>query len=166
MQNEISRILRKELNNENKKVFLCIGTSNCIGDSLGPRVGELLSSRLYSGNVYVIGNLRENVNHGNIYTVLKSIYTNINNPYLIIIDSALSNKRYIGDIVVSKKNMVIGSALDKKHYKLGNFSIKGIVGENKNNSKLNFNTLNEVSENIIKKLSDDITSQIFKAFEV
>ena len=47
LQNDLSRILRKELYNKNNKVFLCIGTNKCIGDSLGPRIGEILNEKLY-----------------------------------------------------------------------------------------------------------------------
>lgn len=166
MLNNIFKILKEEIHNSYNKVFLCIGTSRCIGDSLGPRVGEILSKKIESDNICVFGNIEQNVNYSNINIILEKIYKEINNPYLIIIDSALSNKKYIGKIIVNKKNMIIGSALDKQDYKLGSISIKGIVGENKNNRICNFNTLNDISEDLIQKLSENISNQIIKVLQV
>ena len=80
MQNNLSGILRKELYNKNNKVFLCIGTNKCIGDSLGPKIGEILNEKLYNNNIYVIGNLRENINYSNIFNTLNKIYNNIDKP--------------------------------------------------------------------------------------
>lgn len=166
MQNDLSRILRKELYNKNNKVFLCIGTNKCIGDSLGPRIGEVLNEKLYKNNIYVIGNLRENINYSNISDTLNKIYNNIDNPYLILIDSALSNKEYVGNIVINKKGMIIGESLKKEKRKIGNIAIKGIVGENKENNIKNFNILNNVEEEVIEKLSNIISSQIISALKV
>lgn len=166
MQNDLSRILRKELYNKNNKVFLCIGTNKCIGDSLGPRIGEILNEKLYKNNIYVIGNLRENINYSNIFNTLNKIYNNIDNPYLILIDSALSNKEYVGNIVINKKGMIIGESLKKEKRKIGDIAIKGIVGENKENNIKNFNILNNVEEEVIEKLSNIISSQIISALKV
>lgn len=166
MQNDLSRILRKELYNKNNKVFLCIGTNKCIGDSLGPRIGEVLNEKLYKNNIYVIGNLRENINYSNISDTLNKIYNNIDNPYLILIDSALSNKEYVGNIVINKKGMIIGESLKKEKRKIGDIAIKGIVGENKENNIKNFNILNNVEEEVIEKLSNIISSQIISALKV
>lgn len=166
MQNDLSRILRKELYNKNNKVFLCIGTNKCIGDSLGPRIGEILNEKLYKNNIYVIGNLRENINYSNIFNTLNKIYNNIDNPYLILIDSALSNKEYVGNIVINKNGMIIGESLKKEKRKIGDIAIKGIVGENKENNIKNFNILNNVEEEVIEKLSNIISSQIISALKV
>lgn len=166
MQNDLSRILRKELYNKNNKVFLCIGTNKCIGDSLGPRIGEILNEKIYKNNIYVIGNLRENINYSNIFDTLNKIYNNIDNPYLILIDSALSNKEYVGNILINKKGMIIGESLKKEERRIGNIAIKGIVGENKENNIKNFNILNNVEEEVIEKLSNIISSQIISALKV
>lgn len=163
LQNNIAKILQEEIKYSYPKVFLCIGSSKCIGDSLGPRVGEILSKKIQTDNICIFGNIEQNVSHRNINIVLEEIYNKINNPYLIIIDSALSDKRYIGNVIINKKSMKIGSALNKQDYQLGNISIKGIVGENKQNSINNFNTLNNISEKLIQTLSYHISNQIIKA---
>ena len=134
------------------KVFLCVGTSKCIGDSLGPIVGENLNNKINKSDVYVFGNLRDNITN--------KIDKQIKNPYLIVVDSALSSKKHIGRVIISKNKMVIGKALNKLNYSFGNICIKGVVGENKNNCIRNYNELNNVQEKLIQKLSIDILNKI------
>ena len=55
------------------KVIICIGTSKCIGDSLGPLVGENLYNRINKSNIYVFGNLKNNITYQNIDAVLSKI---------------------------------------------------------------------------------------------
>ena len=162
MQNNISKVLGKEIDNNHQKVFLCVGTNNCIGDSLGPRVGEKLFKRIKKNDIYIFGNIERNVTYNNINIILEEIYTKISNPYLIIIDSALSDSKYIGNIIINKKNMTIGSGLNKNDYQLGNIFIKGIVGEDNKDSIMNFYNLINVSETIVENLSENISKQIIK----
>ena len=147
------------------KIILCIGTSKCIGDSLGPIVGEYLYNNIKKSNVYVLGNLKNNITYQNIDVILNRINNTIKNPYMILIDSALSNKNYIGKIVVNKNKMIVGSALNKSEYKYGNLSIKGIVGENKYSYEENYNELNNVSVDLVKNISKNIINEIIPRLE-
>ncbi len=147
------------------KIILCIGTSKCIGDSLGPIVGEYLYNNIKKSNVYVLGNLKNNITYQNIDVILNRINNTIKNPYMILIDSALSNKNYIGKIVVNKNKMIVGSALNKSEYKYGNLSIKGIVGENKYSYEENYNELNNVSVDLVKNISKNIINDIIPRLE-
>ncbi len=159
----MTSLLKQELYRKEGKVFLCIGTTKCIGDSLGPMVGEKLSSILEKKDIFIFGNLKQNVNYKNINIVLNTIYSKIKNPYIIVIDSALSHKNFIGNIIINKNNMVIGSALNKNYTIIGNLSIKGIVGENNKNNIKNYNILNNISKDVIEKLSNNISTQILRA---
>ena len=138
------------MNRNLNKIILCIGTSDCIGDSLGPMVGEHLYNNINKSNIYIYGNLKNNITYKNINIILNKLNTQIKRHYIILVDSALSNKNYIGKIIVSKNKMVIGGALDKQNYQLGDLSIKGIVGENKYNCIENYDELNNVSMKLIK----------------
>ncbi len=166
MLNNITNIIKKEIDNKNSKIFLCIGTSSCIGDSLGPKVGEILSKQIRNKNIKVFGNLKNNVHYRNIHIILNEIYQEFYHPYFIIIDSALSHKNYIGNIIINKKSMIIGEALNKQSYPIGNISIKGIVGENNNHNVKNLNTLRKVKSEIVEDLSKNISSQILQALGV
>lgn len=165
MQNDTLRILKQNLKEyKNRKIiFLCIGTNHCIGDSLGPQVGEILSKQIQNRNVQVYGNIRNNLHYENIDNVLNKINNQINMPYVIVVDSALSHEEYIGNIIINKKKMIIGEALEKKEYKIGNISIKGIVGKNNRNVQENINTLKNVPLQRIEKLSKNISNQILQS---
>lgn len=165
MQNNTLRILKQNLKEyKNRKIiFLCIGTNHCIGDSLGPQVGEILSKQIQNRNVQVYGNIRNNLHYENIDNVLNKINSQINMPYVIVVDSALSHEEYIGNIIINKKKMIIGEALEKKEYKIGNISIKGIVGKNNRNVQENINTLKNVPLQRIEKLSKKISNQILQS---
>ena len=154
------------MNKKVNKIILCIGTSECIGDSLGPLVGQNLYKKINKSNVYIFGNLEKNVTYQNVDTVLNIINNQIKNPYLILVDSALANIENIGKIIVSKNKMVIGSALSKTKYILGDFSIKGVVGENKNDNFKNYKELSNVSKKLIINLSEQISKQIIKVLNV
>lgn len=168
MQSNTLRILKQNLKEyKNRKIiFLCIGTNSCIGDSLGPQVGEILSKQIQNRNIQVYGNLRNNLHHENICNVLNKINYQINMPYVIVVDSALSHEEYIGNIIINKKKMIIGEALKKKEYKIGNISIKGIVGKNNRNIEENINTLKNVPSETIAKLSKGISNQILQALPI
>lgn len=165
MQNNTFRILNQNLKEyRNRKIiFLCIGTNHCIGDSLGPQVGEILSKQIKNKNIQVYGNLKNNLHYENICTVLNKINKQINMPYIIVIDAALSHEEYIGNIIINKKRMIIGEALEKQKYQIGDISIKGIVGKNNRNRKENINTLKNVPLERIENLSRNISNQILQS---
>ena len=154
------------MNKEINKVILCIGTSKCVGDSLGPIVGEILCKKINKSNIYIFGNLKNNITYQNVDIVLNRINKIIKNPYLIVVDSALASKEYLGQIIICKNRMIIGSALDKASYNIGNLNIKGVVGENKNSCTKNYKELNSVSINLIKLLSFNISNKILKVLNV
>ena len=68
-------------------IFICIGTNKIVGDSFGPIIGEILKRNVKDRKIKVIGDLTNNINAKN----LKNIKYNWDNPYVISIDSALSD---------------------------------------------------------------------------
>ena len=133
---------------------------------MGPMVGEYLYNNINKKGIYVYGNLKNNITYQNIDIILNKINKHLNNSYIIVIDSALSSKENIGKIIINKNKMIIGSALNKLNYEIGDLSIKGVVGENKNSSVKNFNELNNVSINLIKNLSRQISNKIIQTLNV
>ncbi len=154
------------MNKKVNKIILCIGTSECIGDSLGPLVGQNLYKKINKSNVYIFGNLEKNVTYQNVNDVLNLINNKIKNPYFILVDSALAKIEDIGRIVIGKNKMIIGSALNKTKYSIGDLSIKGVVGENKNNNMKNYIELSHVSEKLVNNLSKQISNRIIQALYV
>lgn len=154
--------LRKELRKHKKddKILLCVGTRNCIGDSLGPLVGEILLNKLKKSDIEIIGNMKQDVDYSNIKEIMKDIKKKYKQPYIITIDAALAKKEYIGSIVTVHEKLVLGSALKKDKYQIGNIGIKGIVAEEKDNPMENLISLSKVAPKIITTLAFHISDQI------
>ena len=84
-------------------IFLCIGTDKVTGDAFGPLVGYKLKNALnHIQKVDIIGDLDETVSNTNILNAIEYIQKNYKNPFIVSIDSALSVRRNVGDIIVSK----------------------------------------------------------------
>ncbi len=157
--------LRKEMRKHSKdsKILLCIGSKNCIGDSLGPLVGEMLAKKLKEKNIEVIGNMQQCIDYNNIQNVIERINQKYEQPYIITIDAALSKKEYIGNVITIKEKLILGSALKKNKYQVGNIGIKGIVAEQKETVEENLLSLSKVPKKIITSLAVHISNQIYYA---
>lgn len=140
-------------------VILCIGTDKILGDSIGPIIGEKLK---YLENEYVkiYGNLENTINFNNAKEVLQKIYSKFDNPYIITIDAALSNKENVGKIVLNKGYIKIGKALEKTICFYSNLNIKCIVGKNSNSKFYNMLELTGVNIKEIIDMSNIVTSGI------
>lgn len=134
-----------------------------MGDSLGPLVGDILTKKLKENNITVIGNMKECIDYSNIGSIIKQINIEHNNSYIITVDAALSERKYIGKILTTHKKLVLGSALGKDNYKIGDISIKGVVAEKKDNFIDNFISLSNVPKKRIVTLAFLISSQIYNA---
>lgn len=144
-----------------KLIFLCIGTDRIIGDSFGPLVGYKLN-HLFKGedNVEVIGNLENKICFHNIDKIMDSIKSTYEIPFIISIDAALSNKINIGEIVVSKSSINIGSGLNKRSIYVGDMSIKGVVSKNLSNPRHNFISLQNTPLGLIMDMADSVAQGI------
>ena len=67
-------------------VFLCIGSKEMQGDSLGPLVGSCLESMLgQHEKVIIIGNMKRVLPYQEIHKCIQSVYTRYSNPCIIAI---------------------------------------------------------------------------------
>jgi putative sporulation protein YyaC len=153
---EISNCLNEFLEENIHKsiVFLCVGTDKVIGDSFGPIVGHFLNNEK---NINIYGNLINTVNATNICEVNKEIKQKYKEPYIVVIDSAISEKEYVNKIVIGTGGINPGSALNKNLSKIGDMYINAIVcglGEN------NFEELKKVRLYDIFNLSNTIVNAI------
>lgn len=150
-----------------KLIFLCIGTDRITGDSFGPLVGYKLK-RIFENynNIEVIGTLENTISMQNILYILDRIYKTYEDPFLIAIDAALSNKKDIGRIIVSKNKMNIGSSYKRKNIFVGDVSIKGIVSKDLRNPKYNFKMLQNTHLNLIMNMADIVALGISNVINV
>ena len=133
-------------------VILCVGTDKLIGDLVGPIAGQKLK-RLFKDfeKITVYGDIKKTVNT-----------TNYDQPFIITIDSALGPREKIETVWVSTGNMNPGSALKKQESCRSNVNFKAVVGENLQNTILNFNVLNSIERNVVQRLANEITYHVYK----
>lgn len=152
-----------------KILFICIGNSKIIGDSLGPLVGSvLLKNKSYmekSSKIDVLGTITSPLVYSKIETEVKKINKNCYSK-IIIIDSALGNKNNIGEVSINTSNINVGKGINKGRLISGDIIIKGIVAQNyydieKNKEALDNVTLEQI-ENVSKKVLKIIYSIIYK----
>lgn len=122
----ISKELINQISNERPIILLCIGTDRSTGDSLGPIVGERLKF-LCRKNIYIYGDLENPIHAKNLKDTIKEINKKYKKPYVIAIDASLGNAQNVGNVIIEKKPLCPGSALNKKLPKVGDLSISGIV---------------------------------------
>lgn len=143
---------------------LCIGSKQCVGDSLGPLVGEILSQYLPNQRrIKVLGNMHQCLSYQVVEVLIKEIHKRAVNPYIVVVDAALAPKTYVGNIVVSKHGLIPGRALKRKGVSLGNVTVRGIVGEEMKTREENLQVLYQVSPRLIAEMSYQISNQIYQA---
>ena len=145
-------------------VFLCVGTDRLIGDCFGPLVGSKLEKMFRQYNIFnisIYGTLDENICYTNIEKTLKKIKKLHKNPCIIVIDAALASEKNIGKIYVKTGNTEIANGIHKRTIKIGDISIKAVVGKNYKTSKHNFLSLQSASLNDIMELSNIVAKGIY-----
>lgn len=140
-----------------KPVILCVGTTSVVGDSLGPKVGDLLIKD-YDINAYVYGKSTLPVNGINYAKYLSHIKKHHPDSIIIAIDACLGSKNEVGKIKYTFNGLRAGAALNKSLDKVGHLTILGIVGEKGNN---NLESLIRAKEPLVKQLSDQIAKKVF-----
>ena len=90
-------------------VFLCIGTTKIIGDSVGPKVGDKLKD--LNVNAYVYGNTARQVTALNVDDYAKMIKQRHKDDTVVVIDSALGKIGDVGTIKVTRNGIKPGGAV-------------------------------------------------------
>lgn len=134
-------------------LFLCIGDSNIVGDSLGPLIGSFIEKNKQKyKNVKVIGTIENPIRYKDIDKIKRE-----KSQHIIVIDSALGNEKNIGKLLINNSCLNAGTSINLGKKINGDIIIKGIVGKNHNNEKLNlvelkkvkYETINEIASRII-----------------
>lgn len=108
-------------------VFLCIGTTKIIGDSVGPKVGDKLKQR--GVDAYVYGNTLRQVTAVNVDDYARMIKTRHASDLVVVIDSALGKTSDIGSVRITKNGIKPGGAFDRGKERVGDIGILAVVGD-------------------------------------
>ena len=143
-------------------VFCAIGTDRCIGDAIGPLVGQSLSSEpTFPFPIY--GTLKNPVHALNVNETIQRIHIMHPNSFIIAIDACLGYEQQIGQIVIEKGPVYPGIAFEKKLNPIGNLSVKAIVNK-KGPSQLQ--QLQSTRLHFIMELSNMISASILNAYKI
>lgn len=150
----------KELYN-NEIVFICIGSDKCIGDSLGPIVGELLEKRKLRIPIY--GTLNEPIHALNIEEKIKILKIIHPNSLFVVIDASLGNEKDVGYIHIIKGPIRPGIGSGKNLPIFGDISILGVVDSIDNKTK---DSLYTVRLNFIMRMAEVIADGIVESLKL
>ena len=156
-EEKMTRLYTKE--NYSNLIFLCIGTNKVIGDSVGPIVGNELKS-MENNFVQIYGTMDNTLNFINAREIIKELYYNFDNPFLVTIDAALSEIKKRGDIVVSEGYIKIGKALQKSICFYSNINIKCVVGKSYLEKEKNVKELKSVKIEETMEIANVVSSGI------
>lgn len=141
-------------------LFICIGDSNIVGDSLGPLIGSFIKKNKSliqaNNNIDIIGTMENPIGYNTITSSIK----NNDNAFRIIIDSALGSKENIGKIIIDNSNLCAGRGINQGKYLYGDITIRGIIGKNHHNKVLNAIELRNITVSQIDNMANKILSVI------
>lgn len=133
-------------------LFLCIGDSNIVGDSLGPLIGSFLEENIYKyKNIKVAGTIENPIRYKDIDKIKRE-----RNQHIIVIDSALGNEKNVGKLLINDSYLNAGTSINLGKKIDGDIIIKGIVGKNYNNERLNYIELKRVKYETINEIASRI----------
>jgi len=109
-------------------VFLCIGTDRATGDSLGPLVGHKLGGvkRRFEG-VHIYGDLESPVHAKNIAQIIRIIYNNHCDPFIVAVDACLGRREHVGYVSLGPGGVLPGAGAGKLLPPVGDVFIMGVV---------------------------------------
>ena len=89
-------------------LFLCIGDSNIVGDSLGPLIGSFLEENKYKyKNIKVAGTIENPIRYKDIDKIKRE-----RNQQIIVIDSALGNEKKDGKLMINDSYLNAGTSIN------------------------------------------------------
>lgn len=131
-------------------IFVCIGTNQLIGDSFGPRVGEILQKRFKRiSKIKVLGTMKCPIHFQNAPIFID--YLKTEKSKLIVIDSALGEETSIGNTYMNRGGIEIGKAFGKSFYFPAHWNIKTVIGKKEEILK-NRNKINQLAQKLANQI--------------
>lgn len=120
------KLLEENFKEGQTLVFLCIGSDRATGDCLGPILGQKLAKLSYQDYI-VYGTLEQPVHAKNLVETMKQIYTELENPFIVAVDSSLGRASHVGYVTLGKGSLKPGAGVEKELPSVGDLFITGIV---------------------------------------
>ena len=144
--NILSKIEKlKEISKKQEVVFLCVGNPKIWFDSFGPMMGSLL--KYLNLEKFIYGNLKSPIKAENLEQYVNMIYRFHINPFVVVIDSAISKASNIQ--LKIKEGAIKCACLSDNPLEVGDMSIMLCISKEKMLNSNNYKVL----LNDVKKLS-------------
>ncbi len=114
----------KEIYDKPAPVFLCVGSSRCVADSLGPLVGEYLTKK-HNIATFVYGNLEKNIDRGNLSEYVEFVKEKHGGSPVIVVDSCLGASEEIGSVKFHKGSLFVAGI--NNGVLIGDYGLSAIV---------------------------------------
>lgn len=150
----------KEIYDKPAPIFLCVGSSRCVADSLGPLVGEYLIKK-HNVPVFVYGNLEKNIDRRNLLEYIELIKEKHSGSPVIVVDSCLGASEEIGSVKFHKGGLFVAGI--NNGVLTGDYGLSAIVNTT-GITALNF--LRGTTIKTILKLADFIAQSIASALHM
>ena len=143
-------------------VVLCIGSSQVIGDSLGPLVADLLREK-YSVPAFVYGGTKFPVNGVNYQEYFSHLKKTHPRSLIIAVDACVGDESEIGKIKYTPQGLKAGEALKKNLPRVGDVGILGVVAERCSDNLL---SLMRSPRSLVTNMSEKIAYNISRFLSV
>lgn len=145
-------LITLKANEDQKIVFLCIGSDRATGDCLGPMIGYKLS-KLRKNSFIIYGTLEHPVHAKNLVDTINEIHRKYPDSFIIAIDASLGKNTHVGYITLGEGALRPGAGVDKDLPSVGDIFITGIVNFS---GLLDSMLLQTTRLNVVMKLADFI----------
>jgi len=140
--------------NHHDCVYLCMGTSRVVNDSLGPKVGSLIKKA--NSKLIVYGTEEFNVTAVNLNKAIRFIKALHPTKKIVVVDAAVGDITEIGTIQVKDEGIFPGLATNKILPKVGDYSVIGVVSK----KGLNFYDSSADRIAVVDKMADVIANSL------
>lgn len=153
----LQELVKKNINEKQEIVLLCIGSDRATGDCLGPIIGHNLhryQTRPHKKNFHIYGTLENPLHAKNLEATLQVIQLYHPEALIIAIDASLGIVDHIGYVTLGEGALSPGVGVAKKLPAVGDIFITGIVNLSGFGSQM---LLQTTHLNLVMKLADFIT---------
>lgn len=160
ISSNLEKLFLSAIENQYDIVCVCLGTSNILGDSFGPLMGNNLTALKLP--VFVYGTTQSNVDASNLNATLKLINMVHSKAYIIVLDAlSTTDSTTVGNIVLS--NQYIG--LNPKVKVFADLFIYGtttFVSPVRHNLYAKLNLINTMCNNLTKCFAYSLNNALRK----
>ena len=161
-KNDIVKKLRNII--DDNTIIICIGSSRVYGDSVGPKVGTLLTN--LNLPIPVFGTETDPIHSINFNDKILQILEKYPSSKIIAIDACCATKKNIGNVLFREGGVEPGKGLNKNLRAIGDYSLLACTVEKDDDESIIMTNLLDYNNDYVDILSSSIVGLIFRSYEL